>query len=185
MMPSCHSSAVPNKKTQPFRAGLWSLVGDVQERVPIGSHRLHQQFTKVPRAIRNSRFHGRGDAQRLMDPAEVVVGEVQAICRPQVLPLLRERVRQPREAAHLHSDREVLAFHMAGADLRRVGIAHDWDLLRVRDIGRAVGGSPIARTTGAPVRRGASQSALDWNRKVRGHTSARWVGAPQPLGSER
>ena len=27
---------------------------------------------------------------------------------------------------------------MAGANLRRIGVAHDWDLLRVRHVGRAV-----------------------------------------------
>src|ERR1035441_79869 len=73
-----------------------------------------------------------------MDPAEVVVGEVQAIRGPEVLPLLRERIRQPREAPHLHSDREVLTLDMAGANLRGIGVSHDWDLLRVRDIGRAI-----------------------------------------------
>ena len=51
-----------------------------------------------------------------MDTAEVVVGEVQAVRGPEVLPLLAERICQPREAAHLHSDGEVLAFHMAGAN---------------------------------------------------------------------
>jgi hypothetical protein len=34
---------------------------------------------------------------------------VQAVRRPQVLPLLRERIRQPREAAHAHADRQILA----------------------------------------------------------------------------
>jgi hypothetical protein len=73
-----------------------------------------------------------------MDTAEIVVGEVQAVRGPEVLPLLRERVRQPREAAHVHPDREVLALHMAGANFRRVGVAHDWDLLRVRYVGGTV-----------------------------------------------
>ena len=63
---------------------------------------------------------------------------MQAVRRPKILPLLRERIRQPREAAHLHSDGEILAFHMAGTDLRRIGVAHDWDLLRMRHVGRAV-----------------------------------------------
>lgn len=51
---------------------------------------------------------------------------MQALCGPQVLPLLRERVRQAREAAHLHPDRIVLALYVAGANLRGIGIAHDW-----------------------------------------------------------
>ena len=67
-----------------------------------------------------------------MNPAKVVVGEVKAVGSPEVLPLLRESIRQPRKAAHLHSDREILAFHMGRANLRGIGVAHDWDLLRVR-----------------------------------------------------
>jgi hypothetical protein len=73
-----------------------------------------------------------------VNAAKVVVSEVKAIRGPEVLPLFREAIRQPRQAPHLHSDREVLALHMAGANLRGIGIAHDRDLLRVRHIGRAV-----------------------------------------------
>lgn len=67
-----------------------------------------------------------------------VISEVQAVCGPQVLPLFAEGIRQPRQAAHGHSDREVLALNVAGANEVRVRVAHDWDLLRMRDIGRAV-----------------------------------------------
>ena len=63
---------------------------------------------------------------------KIVPPEVDAVCCPQILPLLRERICQPREAAHLHSDREVLALHMRRAHFRGIGIAHDWDLLRMR-----------------------------------------------------
>ena len=73
-----------------------------------------------------------------MNPAEIVVGEVKAVGSPRIFPLLAEGVRQPRETAHGHADREILAFHVAGANLRGVGVSHDWDLLRVRDIGGAV-----------------------------------------------
>src|SRR5512138_3198817 len=38
----------------------------------------------------------------------------------QALHLLRERVGQPREAAHAHAHRQVLAFHEARGDVRRV-----------------------------------------------------------------
>jgi hypothetical protein len=73
-----------------------------------------------------------------VNPAEIVVGEVQAVGSPQVLPLLREAIRQSREAAHLHSDCEVLALHVGRADFGGIGFPHDWDLLRVRHVGRAV-----------------------------------------------
>lgn len=63
---------------------------------------------------------------------------MKAVRGPQVLPLLAERVRQSGEAAHRHADREILALHVAGANLRGIRVAHDWDLLRVRHIGRTV-----------------------------------------------
>ena len=55
--------------------------------------------------IRNPRFHRGRDAERFVRPAEVVVGEVQAIGAPQVVPLLAEGIREASHAAHLHSDR--------------------------------------------------------------------------------
>ncbi len=73
-----------------------------------------------------------------MNPAEIIVGEVKAVCGPQVLPLLAEAKREPGEPSHLHSDRQILSLNMAGADSFRIGVAHDWDLLRVRDLGRTV-----------------------------------------------
>ena len=75
--------------------------------------------------IANTSNHGGRDAETLVNPAEVVEGEVQAVGRPQVLPLLAESVGEPRHAPHLHTDREVLAFDMAGADFLRIGIPHD------------------------------------------------------------
>lgn len=48
-----------------------------------------------------------------MNAANAIAGEVQAVSGPQVLPLLRERARQSRQVAHLHTDRQVLAFHNA------------------------------------------------------------------------
>src|ERR1039458_3695023 len=89
---------------------------------PVHYWRLRQQFRQIPHVIRNARLHRRGNAQGLMDAAEIVVGEVQAVRRPQILPLLREGIRQPREAAHLHSDCEVLAFYVRCADF-----AARWD----------------------------------------------------------
>jgi len=42
-----------------------------------------------------------------------------------MFPFLAEGVRQPRHAAHLHPDCEVLAFDVGRADLGSVGTAHD------------------------------------------------------------
>lgn len=48
-------------------------------------------------------FHCRRHAKCAMNPAEVVIGEVKAVGRPKVVPLLAEGVSEPREAAHLHT----------------------------------------------------------------------------------
>src|ERR1039458_4000455 len=99
---------------------------------------LGYQFCQLPHMVCQGRFHRGRNAQRLVNPAEVVVGEVQTVCRPEVLPLLAESVRQPRQAAHLHSDGEILTLHMGRANLVGIGVAHDWDPLRVRHVGMAV-----------------------------------------------
>lgn len=134
---SCHFISSHNKKAHPFPGGLWSVVVDVQERAAIGSRRL-QQLAHRPDVVGNACFHRRRDAQLHVNPHQVVPGEMQAVCRPEVFPLLTEGVRQAREAAHTHADRQVLALDVRRTDLRRVGVAHDWDSLRVRHIGRAV-----------------------------------------------
>ncbi len=53
--------------------------------------------------IRDARFHGRGDADRAMNAAEVVVREIQRKRRPVVLKLLRESVGQASESPNLHA----------------------------------------------------------------------------------
>ena len=88
--------------------------------------------------IRNTSFHRGRDAERLVRAAEIVVGEVQAVGAPQVVPLLAEGVGEAGHAAHLHTDREILALDMAGADARFFGVSHDWDFLRTDDFGGAV-----------------------------------------------
>lgn len=55
-----------------------------------------------------------------------------------VVDLLRETIRQASEAPHIHPHREILAFHVAGADVLRVGIADDRYLFAARAFRRAV-----------------------------------------------
>ena len=68
-----------------------------------------------------------------MNPAEVVIREVQAVRGPQILPFLAEGVRQARQAAHLHSDGEVLPFHDGSADTGGIAMAEDYDHLSIKD----------------------------------------------------
>jgi hypothetical protein len=86
----------PNRKIQ---GPLW--------RRPFRFHpiTLRKQFFQVPNVVRDPRFHGRSDAQGLVRAAEVVIGEVQSVGAPQVVPLLAEGVGKASHAAHLHADR--------------------------------------------------------------------------------
>ena len=95
--------------------------------------------------IRDPRFHRRGDPQRLMNPAEVVVHEVQRDRRDMVLDLLAEGVSEPGEAAHAHSQGEVAALHDGSADTFGIGLPHDWDHLHGGDFGGAVARFAVAR----------------------------------------
>ena len=49
---------------------------------------LRQKFRQVPNVIGDPGLHCWRDAQRAVNPAEVVIGKVQAVRGPQVLPLL-------------------------------------------------------------------------------------------------
>jgi hypothetical protein len=69
---------------------------------------LSEQFSQIPHAIRNAGFHGWRDANRAVNAAEVVIGEVQAVGGLEVFPPLTERVRQPGETAHLRVNGEIL-----------------------------------------------------------------------------
>jgi len=60
-----------------------------------------------------------------MNPAEVVIGEVQGDCGPMVFELLAEGICEPRQTPDLHSHREVLPFHVRSADLRRLRVSAD------------------------------------------------------------
>lgn len=51
----------------------------------------------------NPRFHRRTEAQRLVNPAEVVVHVVRGNRVPVIVDLLGKRIGQAREAAHVHS----------------------------------------------------------------------------------
>ena len=72
--------------------------------------------------IRNPRLHRRGNAQTLMNPAEIVVHVVKGDRGNVVFDLLREGIGKPGEAAHLHPHGEVLPLDVAGADMLRVRV---------------------------------------------------------------
>lgn len=71
--------------------------------------------------VGNSSGHRRRGPQRLVDAAEVVEREPQHAGRAVVLKLLAEGIRQARESPHAHTDAEILAFNVTGADALRIG----------------------------------------------------------------
>lgn len=75
--------------------------------------------------ISEARRHRRSHLEGLVDPAEVVVHEMQGQGVFEVLDLLREGVGQSGEPAHLHPHREVLPLGVTGRDVPEVGIALD------------------------------------------------------------
>ena len=58
-----------------------------------------------------------------MHAAEVVIHEVQGDRCCVVLDLLRERIRQPREPAHVHAHGEILTLHVRRGYVLRVRVA--------------------------------------------------------------
>ena len=74
----------------------------------LGSSWLCQQSRQRPGRCGDAGLHRRGDAEGLVNAEKLFgKGEVQAVRSPQMLPLLSEGIRYPREAAHLHADRLV------------------------------------------------------------------------------
>jgi hypothetical protein len=73
---------------------------------------LRQEIGYCPNPIRQARFHRRSNAQRAVNTANVVVGEVQAERCPVILGLLTECIHQPRKAADLYQHCEVLALEV-------------------------------------------------------------------------
>src|ERR1035441_6159126 len=90
--------------------------------------------------LTNTSFHCRGNTERLMDAHEVVVHMKQRDHSDVVIELLTEGVRQPSETPHVHSHIEVLAFHIAGADVLMVRGADDIHALGAKTLRRAVTG---------------------------------------------
>src|SRR5450432_725980 len=73
----------------------------------LSSHQANQ-FFDIPNMIRQSRFHGRRNSERLVYSAKVIVHEMQGHGMTVILNLFRKAVRQPGKAAHPHAHCQVL-----------------------------------------------------------------------------
>src|SRR5260370_34413904 len=85
-----------------------------------------------------ARFHRRSNPQGLMNPRKVVVHVKQGDHRNVVLDLLTEGIRQPGEAAHVHSHVEVLSLNVAGRNVCLIGRSNNLDALGALTLRRAV-----------------------------------------------
>ena len=76
---------------------------------------LGEQFRNRPDVLRNSSFHRRSDAQRLVDATEIVIGVVDRNHVAVILKCLRERIRQSREPPHAHPQHDSVKIEVDAA----------------------------------------------------------------------
>ena len=76
--------------------------------------------------VTHSGFHCWRNAKGLVNPAEVVVHEIEGNHVLMVFKLLGESIGQASEASHLHSHSKILSLHKASGDMPRIGLADDW-----------------------------------------------------------
>lgn len=99
------------------------------------------QLILRPCAICDSSSHRGRHLKRHVDASHVVPREVERHRSRMVLQFLGEAVCQAGESAHRHPHGEVLALHVAGVDVLRIGRASDSFLLAADALGWA-GSSP-------------------------------------------
>src|SRR5260370_39895161 len=88
--------------------------------------------------VSDSRFHRRCNTQCLVNASEIVVNEMQGQRVPHILDLLGMGVCEPREAPHLHPEREVIPLYVASGNLAGVRIARNLYLATPDTLRRAV-----------------------------------------------
>ena len=101
--------------------------GSVCSRSPIRSVLAggRENFFNLPDVVGDSGSHSRGNPQRLVDAAEIVIHEVQRNSVAEVFHLFGKSIGQPGEPPHAHAHGEVLALDKARRDVLFVGIAAD------------------------------------------------------------
>jgi hypothetical protein len=91
-------------------------------------------------------FHCGSDADRTVNPHEIVIGEVKGERGIVVFPVLAESICQPGKATNLHSHHQVLTFSVRGGNLLRIGTSDNWDNLRCHNIGGRIALLAFARS---------------------------------------
>lgn len=96
-----------------------------------------------PHMTTQSSFQRRSDPQRLMHAPKVVVHVEERNHRDVIVQLLAERVREAREASHIHPHIEILPFHVASRDVLFGRIAYNFDSLGPKTLCGAVAFLPF------------------------------------------
>src|SRR5262245_1176975 len=76
-------------------------------------------------------LHRRGDSERFVKPAQVVIHEVEGDSVSVILYLLAESIRQACESPHRHPHCQVLSFNKRCANLVRMRIATNHCMLTI------------------------------------------------------
>jgi hypothetical protein len=82
-------------------------------------------FFQTPDVIGQASFHRRGDAQRLVNPAEIIVHGVKGHHVFVVFDLLGKRIREPGKSAVGRANGQVLPFNVAGRNEIALRVSHD------------------------------------------------------------
>ena len=93
--------------------------------------------------VGNACFHCWRNAQRLMNPAEIVMHVMECNGVFQILQLLAESVSQSSEPAHRHSHRQILALNVAGRNMPALRDTANYSLARTYADCRAIAGFRI------------------------------------------
>ncbi len=82
------------------------------DRLLVLSRHLSQQPLQRPRLFRQSRRNRRRRLESHVDATEIIPRREQCEHRFMILPLLGERIRQPRESPVLHPNRQIVPFNV-------------------------------------------------------------------------
>lgn len=136
--------------TRSFSVSVSGTLPRLPVRAALSSSRLSgfnkgDNVTDLPKLVGHARGHGWAHPQLRMEPQEIIIHEVQRHGVGVVLDLLRERICEPGEPAHVHPHREVLPLYVGRGDVRVVWPALDGGLTDAAAFGRAVAALRAAR----------------------------------------
>src|SRR3989304_995137 len=76
-----------------------------------------KKFLPRPDIASDTRLHGRGNTEALMNAHEIIMEEMERQGRFQVVQFLGESIGKPRKSAHLHTDSQILSFNVRSRNM--------------------------------------------------------------------